>query len=608
MKTPIKQTPLGTSLISMKRKLGKVATALLYTSVAVTCCLPMWASPTAQRTADMSKTSTLGTSLDITGREPANPLGTTEPTIVPPFDSSYSLVRLGSPPQVLTYYGGLTFKYDDPNTLLIGGAAGSPAGHIYQIAVTRDGNGHITGFSGSATLYPGPQSTIGLYNDAGLVFGPDNVLFVTRYRPDHIGQLEQSKVGSMAPEKVIDLRTLGMTGSGGSIGFVPHGFPGAGSMKLASWESGGWYHCEFAPDGYGTFDITSASLRANIPVGPEGIAFVPPGSPVFTPNSVLIVEYTYAKVVTAPLDANGDPIMAQGQDLIRNLFQASGACIDPVTGDFLFDTWGGSNEVFRVSGFATPPTPSPTPAPTPGPCHLKVLIAYADLNRPPSPLVDLIMAESGVTQVDLFDAYSSTPTLAQLQQYDIVFAFSSYPWNDAVAMGNVLADYEDGGGVVVVGNSAWWDTGPWKLAGRWMTGGYSPYNPSSQQLLAYWANITDPSHPLMQGVTDLGATFRNNLTLTSNAMATAVWLDGPPAVAFKANNGKTAVGLNAYLGAGSGNQYSGDWARVIVNAGRWLLNCQGTPTPTPTVTPTPTATPTTTATATPTATPTATAT
>ena len=113
--------------------------------------------------------------------------------LVPPFDANYSLFSLGSVPGVPTYYGGLTLKYDDPNTLLIGGAAGSPVGHIYQIAVTRDVNGHITGFSGTATLYPGAGSTIGQYNDAGLAFGPANVLFVTRYPAN---QLEQSKVGS----------------------------------------------------------------------------------------------------------------------------------------------------------------------------------------------------------------------------------------------------------------------------------------------------------------------------------------------------------------------------------------------------------------------------
>ena len=339
----------------MKRNLNKFAAYLLFAFMATIYSLTMWGSPPVN-----GKAQGIGKTTAVIEREPANPVGTTEPSIAPPFDSNYSLVRVGSPPGVVWYYGGLTFKYDDPNTLLIGGATGSQVGHIYQIGVIRDGNGHITGFSGSATLYPGPNSTIGQYNDAGLAFGPANVLFVRRYPAN---ELEQSKVGSMAPDKVINLAPLGVTGGGGSIGFVPPGFPGAGSMKLVSWGGGGWYHCEFAPDGNGTFNITSASLRATIG-GPEGIAFVPPDSPVFPASSVLIVEYGYSKVVTAPLDANGDPIMAQSQDFIRNLPQASGACIDPVTGDFLFDTWGGSSEVTRVSGFATP---TPAPSCSPGP-------------------------------------------------------------------------------------------------------------------------------------------------------------------------------------------------------------------------------------------------
>ena len=212
-------------------------------------------------------------------------------------------------------------------------------------------------------MYPNNGSTIGQYNDGGVVFGPDNVLFVTRYPAN---QLEQSKPGSIAPDKVIDLTPLGVAGAGGSIGFVPPGFPGAGSMKIASYGGNAWYHCEFSPDGNGTFNITSVSLRATNVGGPEGIAFVPTDSPVFPPNSVLIVQYSYGKVVTAPLDANGDPILAQSQDFIQGLLQAEGACIDPVTGDFLFSTWGQTNQVIRVSGFATPsPTPTPTATPSP---------------------------------------------------------------------------------------------------------------------------------------------------------------------------------------------------------------------------------------------------
>src|SRR2546427_7055814 len=240
------------------------------------------------------------------------------------------------------------------------------------------------------------------------------------------------------------------------------------------------------------------------------------------------------------------------------------------------------DQMFRIvgtSGGGTP-TPTPTATPTPGPCTFQVLIVYADIGGLPTMIQNEIAAEPGVTVVDLFDAFSSTPTLQQLQQYNIVFAFSNNFWSDPVAMGNVLADYEDAGGVVVVGTFAWDNRGGWLLQGRWITGGYSPYDATSQTNFSdNTANITDPSHPLMLGVSSLSAFYRNGVTLAAGAASVAMWTDGPPAVAYKANNGSTAVGINAYLGYL--NQFSGEWGRVIVNAGRWLIPC-GTPTPTPT--------------------------
>jgi hypothetical protein len=259
-----------------------------------------------------------------------------------------------------------------------------------------------------------------------------------------------------------------------------------------------------------------------------------------------------------------------------------------------------STEVYCQQGGTPTPTPTgtPTPSPTP-PCQFQVLIAYADIGGLPTMIQNEILAEPGVTAVDLFDAFSGTPTLPQLQQYDIVFAFSNNFWADATAMGDVLADYEDAGGVVVVGTFAWDSRGGWNLAGRWMTGGYTPYNSSAQTNFSNnTANITQPGHPLMQGVVSLSAFYRNGVTLTAGAASVADWTDGPPAVAYKTNNGHTAVGLNAYLGYL--NAFSGEWGRVIVNAGRWLIPCGVTPTPSPTATATATAT------ATPTATPTVT--
>src|SRR5215470_6978413 len=244
----------------------------------------------------------------------------------------------------------------------------------------------------------------------------------------------------------------------------------------------------------------------------------------------------------------------------RSVSQSAGSNLHILIGLFLFAAFAASDPPDAVAQD----------------CTFRVLIAYADAGVP-TKIQNEIQAEPGVTAVDLFDASSGTPTLQQLQQYNIVFAFSNFGWNDAVAMGNVLADYQDRGGVVVVGTFAWDSNGGWLLAGRWVTDGYSPYFSTTQRNFSNnTANITNPSHPLMQGVSSLSAFFRNVVTLALGASSVAVWTDGPPAVAYKTqNNGHTAVGINAYLG--NLNQFSGQWGRVIVNAGRWLT-CGGTPT------------------------------
>jgi hypothetical protein len=264
-----------------------------------------------------------------------------------------------------------------------------------------------------------------------------------------------------------------------------------------------------------------------------------------------------------------------------------------------------SMEIFGICGATPTPTPTATASCTPGSFH--VLIAYSDKGGPPATLQSQILAEPGVTGVDLFDAFSGTPTLAQLQPYNIVVAFSNNAYNDAVGMGNVLADYADTGGIVVGLNFNWFGP-PFGLDGRWMTGGYTPFNVGPTNFTTSCLGTYDTSHPLMQGITagSLCAFFRHTLSLSPGAVSVAMYQDNEQLCAYKTNNGHTGVGMNAYLGANP-EDFSGLFGRVIVNAGRWLLSgpC-GTPTPTPTASPSPTATAT--ATHTPTATPTATAT
>jgi N-acetylneuraminic acid mutarotase len=264
-------------------------------------------------------------------------------------------------------------------------------------------------------------------------------------------------------------------------------------------------------------------------------------------------------------------------------------------GDSLIIAAGGYNGSTTVAtaemeNICTEPG-TPTPTPTPGPCTFRVLIAYADIGGPPTTLQNQILAEPGVTGVDLFDAFSGTPTLQQLQQYNIVVPFSNNVYSDPVAMGNVLADYADTGGVVVGLNFNWFGP-PFGLDGRWMTGGYTPFNVGPTNFTTSCLGNFDNTHPLMQGISagSLCAFFRHTLTLSPGAVSVALYQDNEQLCAYKINNGHTGVGINAYLGSNPEN-FSGPFGRVIVNAGRWLLPC-GTPTPTPTGTPSPTPTPT----------------
>jgi hypothetical protein len=271
-------------------------------------------------------------------------------TVDPFYAGSYTATSIGSAPGVPTLYGGLTFL--DNNTLLIGGAANVVSGKIYSIDVTRDAGNHVIGFSGIAAQY-----SDGIYNDGGLQFGPGGVLFYSQFPSNMIGQVKPGN--SATTDKTVDLTPLGVISSVGSLAFVPAGFPGAGELKILSYNGNTWYTAAFSPDGSGTYDITSATLNATLVGGIEGVAFIPLGSSLFGTPSALVAEYVAGNVATYELDASGNPVSASRRDFITGLSGAEGACIDPLTGDFLFSTFGGGDQVVVVQGFVAPPVPIP---------------------------------------------------------------------------------------------------------------------------------------------------------------------------------------------------------------------------------------------------------
>ena len=172
-----------------------------------------------------------------------------------------------------------------------------------------------------------------------MTYGPGNVLFLARYPNNEIGQ---TVLGSTITNKIIPLAPLGITGSPGSLLFVPPGQPGAGSLKIASYSGGQWYDAAVAADGAGTYDIVNVrAIPGAVLSGPEGFIYVNAGSPRFSAASLLVSEYGSGRVSAFEVDADGDPLVATRRDFITGLSGAEGAFVDPVTGDFLFSTYGG---------------------------------------------------------------------------------------------------------------------------------------------------------------------------------------------------------------------------------------------------------------------------
>lgn len=267
-------------------------------------------------------------------------------TIAPGFSADYSAFDLGSVPGVPGPLGGVVFKAGDPNTLLIGGSANNGGGGIYQVGLVRDLNGHITGFSGSATLLSTAPEI-----DGGLAYAPNGVLFYTGYAENLLGQI---KPGSVAPDQIDVLSGLGIASSVGTLAFVPAGFPGAGQLKVASYSAGTFYSVGYSLNGGGTYDLGPATLEATLSGGPEGILYISDDNPGFANPSVLIAEWGAGTVGAYEIDANGDPIAGTRQDFITGLSGAEGAVMDPLTGDFIFSTFGGGDRVVQVQGFEVP--------------------------------------------------------------------------------------------------------------------------------------------------------------------------------------------------------------------------------------------------------------
>jgi hypothetical protein len=164
--------------------------------------------------------------------------------------------------------------------------------------------------------------------------------------------------------------------------------------------------------------------------------------------------------------------------------------------------------------------------------------------------------------VDTFDGRTATPTLDVLDDYDAVILIVNNAYADPVGVGNVLADYVDMGGGVIMTLASF--IGGWDVRGRFASDGYFPFTLGTGPLSGSILGSFDASHPIMKDVTTATGELLGATSVAPGAVWVADWTNSEP---FVATQGDHVVGINIFVA--DGGYWTGDIPLVLCNAVLW---------------------------------------
>ena len=194
------------------------------------------------------------------------------------------------------------------------------------------------------------------------------------------------------------------------------------------------------------------------------------------------------------------------------------------------------------------------------PAGLRILILQSGGNV--LEIQQLLAAFPDIAAVDVFNAQAATPDLATLQNYDAVLTIFSNVAGSPAALGDVLADYADAGGGVVLTLASFVQT--WQIGGRFLAENYYPLWATGGPIGSGALTGFDIGHPIMQGVTGASGDFLAAAQLQPDAEWLGDWSIGYP---FGATKGPNVVAINVFLGIAGA--WMGDIPLILHNAAFW---------------------------------------
>jgi hypothetical protein len=174
----------------------------------------------------------------------------------------------------------------------------------------------------------------------------------------------------------------------------------------------------------------------------------------------------------------------------------------------------------------------------------------------------------------VYDAGTTTPTLAELQMFQSVLVFSETAFADPVALGDVLAAYFDSGGRVVLAMYTTTGTGT-RIQGKFgdPSMGYMLLDSAaglSGPVDDTLGPVNDPENRLMRNVTTFSYTgsVKSNGPVINGGVVVAEWASKVPLIVTGDMKGRNRVDLNFYppRNQGMNTAWTGDGITMIRNA------------------------------------------
>jgi len=180
----------------------------------------------------------------------------------------------------------------------------------------------------------------------------------------------------------------------------------------------------------------------------------------------------------------------------------------------------------------------------------------------PWEIQSLIRSYPNISIVDVYDARLSTPTLNELLEYHSVIVMNNLTFNNPISIGDVLADFVDLGGGLILTNATF--VSGWEIRGRLLNEGYIPFNIGHGPIGYSTLGNFSVSHPIMQRVSTAEADVLAYVTVANDAELIAEWSSGFPFVATK---GLSVVAVNIFVA--EGGYWTGDIPLILCNAINW---------------------------------------